>query len=128
MTFNQAENFVPDATDRLHHAGTEIGPKHGFNFVRVVFQARYHLSAGSARGTPSDNVRFEKSDPGTALCHCQGGGTTGETCANNDHIGWHRAARAARLHITSRLYAVLCLPRSRSAGAVGSLLRHAAGR
>lgn len=45
-----------------------------------------------------------------------------------ERIGWHRAARAARLHVTSRLYAVLCLPRARSAGAVGSLLRHAVGR
>lgn len=50
-----------------------------------------------------------------------------EAAAALDHIGWHRAARAARLHVTSRLYAVLCLPRARSAGAVGSLLRHAAG-
>jgi len=51
-----------------------------------------------------------------------------DAAATLDRIGWHRAARAARLHITSRLYAVLCLPRAGSAGVVGSLLRHAVGR
>lgn len=51
-----------------------------------------------------------------------------EAAATLDRIGWHRAARAARLHITSRLYALLCLPQARSAEVVGSLLRHAAWR
>lgn len=42
--------------------------------------------------------------------------------------GWPRAARAARMHVTSRLYALTLLPtglRARDAQAVRTLLRHA---
>ncbi|MBD3778468.1 MAG: glycosyltransferase [Micrococcales bacterium] len=42
--------------------------------------------------------------------------------------GWRRAARAARLHVTSRLYAATLLPtalRARDRAAVRTLLRHA---
>ena len=47
-----------------------------------------------------------------------------------DDRGWHRAARAARLHISSRLNALTRLPgaiSARSARSVGILVRHAAG-
>lgn len=42
--------------------------------------------------------------------------------------GWPRASRAARLHVTSRLYAATLLPtaaRARDRAAIGTLLRHA---
>lgn len=45
--------------------------------------------------------------------------------------GWHRAARAARLHVTSRLYALTLVPtalRLRDGRAVRTLARHAFGR
>ncbi len=44
--------------------------------------------------------------------------------------GWRRAARAARLHWTSRLHALTLLPAGarRGAGSVQALLRHAFGR
>ncbi len=45
--------------------------------------------------------------------------------------GWPRAARAARLHVTSRLYALTLLPaaaRLRDAAAARTLLRHALAR
>ncbi|MEV7972698.1 glycosyltransferase [Cellulomonas sp. NPDC089187] len=45
--------------------------------------------------------------------------------------GWHRAARAARWHVTSRLYALTLVPtalRTRSLAAVRTLTRHALGR
>ncbi|WP_238412161.1 glycosyltransferase family 2 protein [Saccharothrix deserti] len=47
-----------------------------------------------------------------------------------DRIGWHRAARAARLHLSSRLHALLLLPgavTSRQAASAKALARHAFG-
>ncbi|WP_367128139.1 glycosyltransferase family 2 protein [Saccharothrix sp. HUAS TT1] len=47
-----------------------------------------------------------------------------------DRIGWHRAAKAARLHLSSRLHALLLLPGAVTARQTGSakvLARHAFG-
>jgi glycosyltransferase involved in cell wall biosynthesis len=47
-----------------------------------------------------------------------------------DHIGWHRAAKAARLHLSSRLHALLMLPgavTSRQTASAKLLVRHAFG-
>ncbi|QQQ79838.1 glycosyltransferase family 2 protein [Saccharothrix sp. 6-C] len=46
------------------------------------------------------------------------------------HIGWHRAAKAARLHLSSRLHALLMLPgavTSRQTASAKLLVRHAFG-
>lgn len=48
-----------------------------------------------------------------------------------DELGWRRAARAARSHLTSRLHALTLLPRTvatRNGAAAGVLVRHAFGR
>lgn len=48
-----------------------------------------------------------------------------------DELGWGRAGRAARWHLTSRLHALTLLPRTvaaRNGPAVGVLVRHAFGR
>jgi glycosyltransferase involved in cell wall biosynthesis len=47
-----------------------------------------------------------------------------------DRIGWHRAAKAARLHLSSRLHALLLLPgavTSRQSASAKVLVRHAFG-
>ncbi|MFD0204898.1 MULTISPECIES: glycosyltransferase family 2 protein [Saccharothrix] len=47
-----------------------------------------------------------------------------------DRIGWHRAAKAARLHLSSRLHALLMLPgavTSRQTASAKVLVRHAFG-
>lgn len=53
-----------------------------------------------------------------------------DVAAHMDHIGWHRAAKAARLHLSSRLHALLLLPGAVTARQTTSakvLARHAFG-
>lgn len=112
---------------------------HGFREGRdIVLDVDLYLRllVEGAQAAYLDDVQFEYRRHGASLSSTQA--LTGarfaeeraffhEAAATLDRIGWHRAARAARWHVTSRLYAVLCLPRARSADAVGSLLRHAVG-
>lgn len=84
-----------------------------------VFAYRRHLASASS-ATVSDGRRFrgEKEYFRLAAARC-------------DERGWHRAARAARVHLASRLYAASEVPGALRAGAwtsAGVLTGHALGR
>jgi glycosyltransferase involved in cell wall biosynthesis len=83
----------------------------------VIFAYRRHSRSASST-TVADGGRFrgERDYFAIAARRCE-------------QAGWPRAARAARMHLASRLYAVTQLPgavRSRSWGSVRTLARHAA--
>lgn len=83
----------------------------------VVFAYRRHSRSASST-TVADGGRFQGERDYFAIA--------ARRC---EQAGWPRAARAARMHPASRLYAVTQLPgavRSRSWGAVRTLARHAA--
>ncbi|GAB3385084.1 hypothetical protein GCM10027568_01680 [Humibacter soli] len=67
-------------------------------YSATTFQYRRH-SASVSSWTASNGDRFEEEAAVFA-----------ETAANADRIGWKRAARAARVHVTSRLHALTNLP------------------
>jgi hypothetical protein len=87
VTLDQAENLVADAAGSVDHSSPEIRPEHGLDFVGIVFEARYHLPAGSAGGAPADSVRFDNPDTGTSQRQSQRSGTAGKPCADYNHIG-----------------------------------------
>lgn len=83
----------------------------------VVFAYRRHSRSASST-TVADGGRFQGERDYFAIA--------ARRC---DDAGWPRAARAARMHLASRLYAVTQLPgavRNRSWGSVRTLARHAA--
>lgn len=83
----------------------------------VVFAYRRHSQSASST-TVADGGRFQGERDYFAIA--------AHRC---EQAGWSRAARAARMHLASRLYAVTQLPgavRSRSWGSVRTLARHAA--
>lgn len=85
----------------------------------VCFSYRRH-SASASSSTLLDGKRFS----GEAEYFRR-------AAAQMDALGWPRAARAARRHLTSRLHAVALLPRAvagRDGGAARRLLAHAVAR
>lgn len=85
----------------------------------ICFEYRRHTSSASA-AMLVDGSRFDGErdyfDVAARLCEAK---------------GWRKAARAARLRLTSRAHAVLFIPRALSQGGtgpLGTLLRHSFGR
>jgi len=84
----------------------------------VCFTYRRHPSSASAEAAV-DGTRFAEERRYYSLAAAQA-----------SRLGWSRAARAARLHATSRAHAVALLPtavRSGNRAAVGEMVRHAVG-
>ena len=82
-----------------------------------VFAYRRHSGSASST-TVADGGRFQGERDYFAIA-----------AERADRAGWPRAARAARVHLASRLYAVTQLPgavRTRSWGSLRALARHAA--
>lgn len=85
----------------------------------VCFTYRRHSGSVSAAAAPDGSKFVEEAELFAAQA------------AAMDTRGWRRAARAARLHVTSRLHAAADLPaalRARNGAGVRALLRHALGR
>jgi len=85
----------------------------------VCFTYRRHSGSVSAEAGPDGSKFLEE----RALFS--------ETAARMGALGWHRAARAARAHLTSRLHALSDLPaalRARNREGVRALAGHAFGR
>ncbi|GAB3804703.1 hypothetical protein GCM10028798_25440 [Humibacter antri] len=85
---------------------------------QVEFQYRRHSQSYSAVTGP-DGSKFEQERTVFA-----------EAAAAMQILGWHRARRSARMHLTSRLHALAELPaaaRARNAAGFASLGRHAFG-
>ncbi|MCU1532845.1 MAG: glycosyltransferase [Arthrobacter sp.] len=85
----------------------------------TCFEYRRHISSASAAKLV-DGSRFEGERDYFEVAE--------RLCAAK---GWHKAARAARLRLTSRAHAVLFVPsalRQGGTGPLGTLLRHAFGR
>ena len=83
----------------------------------VVFAYRRHSQSASST-TIADGGRFQGERDYFAIA-----------AARCERAGWPRAARAARMHVASRLYAVTQLPgavRTRSWSSLRTLARHAA--
>ncbi|GEK21642.1 glycosyltransferase [Cellulomonas xylanilytica] len=83
---------------------------------RTCFQYRRHASSASS-AKAFDGSRFAGERDYFALA-----------AGLADAQGWHRAARAARWHVTSRLHALTLAPaavRARGLSGVGPLVRHA---
>lgn len=90
---------------------------HGLLLVDTVcFRYRRH-GASASSATLLDGTRFRGERAYFALAADQAGA-----------LGWRRARRAARRHVTSRLHALTLLPTAlRRRRNVGALLRHALG-
>ena len=85
----------------------------------VVFAYRRHRASVSAVGGPDGSKFLEEAALFAAVA------------AEADALGWPRAARAARSHLSSRLHALADLPaalRARNRRAVRIILGHALGR
>jgi glycosyltransferase involved in cell wall biosynthesis len=78
-----------------------------------VFSYRRHRASFSAQGGP-DGSKFGQERAFFT-----------EAAATSDTLGWSRAARAARWHVSSRLHALSELPNATDARSRGLLLRHA---
>lgn len=94
----------------------------GHEFMPIqtsAFAYRRHSKSASAL-TAHDAIRFDE--------EARLFDETARRCAE---LGWSRAERAARWHVTSRLHAALLIPRAvarRDAAARGRLIRHTLGR
>jgi glycosyltransferase involved in cell wall biosynthesis len=83
----------------------------------VCFEYRRH-DASESSATAFDGSRFTEA-----------GAFFADTAARLREHGWPRAARVARRHLSSRIFALTTLPRALRAGAgAGALARHAFGR
>jgi len=86
---------------------------------RAIFAYRRHGASVSAVGGPDGSKFLEEAALFAAVA------------AEADQLGWTRAARAARAHVSSRLHALADLPaavRARNWRAVRIILGHAGGR
>jgi glycosyltransferase involved in cell wall biosynthesis len=83
----------------------------------VAFCYRRH-DASESSSTAFDGSRFTEA-----------GAYFAEVAERMAAHGWHRAARVARLHVSSRIFALTTLPRAlRARSGVRQLVRHALGR
>jgi glycosyltransferase involved in cell wall biosynthesis len=82
----------------------------------VAFEYRRHDASASSE-TAFDGSRFTEA-----------GNYFADVADQMAAIGWHRAARVARLHLSSRLFALTMLPQAlRQRSGVGPLTRHVFG-
>jgi len=94
VLFNQAENFVSDATDRIHHAWTEVWPKHGFDFVWIELRTRAPRCAiASAAAQPVNPAPTITTSAGTVPCSAVASMSGAAVLAQSDEqFGWDMLA------------------------------------
>jgi GT2 family glycosyltransferase len=122
---------------------TEVVRRHGFRegldiVLDLDLYLRMLLDGERLALVPGRLFRYRRHEESLSSSERFSGGRFAEEAAyfaevadELDARGWGRAARAARLHLTSRLHALLLVPEAAAGGRrdlLPVLLRHAAGR